>query len=284
MRKGVQAVIDWKGAQPIWEKLEPRPGLNFGLANPRNERKRGRPRDVKGRFAKKELKSHPDIQAGCTCRVCKDLRRAGFKTGAPTPGQVLPAKKIQGFAPAEAFKLFDGPAPAPAPAKPKKQQISYSLVWLEANRRYGLRKKLGNGIAREGWLTKCGRVFKMPIPTRSLEDYGKDYWDQMGREIEAMERGTLRNGSPMAKGEAVDIFGVKCILMEYVWPVRDALRTIPEEHKWRLPYLHKKGLEAQFQNEWRKTLEQSREVCMMDGVQFGQNKEGKWVCYDAGCE
>ncbi len=154
----------------------------------------------------------------------------------------------------------------------------YVLMLLEARKRFGLRKRLGNGAAREGWLTRDGRVLKLPVRGYVRKPWSQetDYTAQTAGEIRLMTAGKTPAGFPVARGEVVTLVGVKCILMEYVTPFWDVMlprrEGLPQPHRqayYDVPtILRSFGVRAD---------------TPYDG-QYGLTADGRVVCYDAGVE
>lgn len=149
--------------------------------------------------------------------------------------------------------------------------VPYWRLWLELHKRYRLKRKLGQGIGREGWLARGGKVVKLPR-MQDKQIQWNAYLNQTSREAELIAAGKDRYGAPVARGEIIHVFGVPIIVMEYVirteeyYPTLDAL---PRHH--RRAQLHKQ--------------EKIRSIFIntADG-QFGLTTDGRPVYYDAGYE
>lgn len=140
------------------------------------------------------------------------------------------------------------------------------LVRLEARRLYGLRKLLGTGSSRESWLTRDGKVLKLPRHYKRDSRWG----DQMARELSWKNK----RHSWIPKMEKVTILGVTCVLMEYV---SDEYFTLKIRIANYVPYPHKTGLLTQLQK-------LQKDLPYLDGDQFGFTHDGRLVGYDLGIE
>lgn len=148
------------------------------------------------------------------------------------------------------------------------------MLWLAANHKFGLVKYLGAGLDREAWLTRCGRVFKLP-------KRGDHSDTQTYREAVCLKEGRTGYGAPVPQGELVFILGVPCIIMEYVEVQDDVLGRLWAEHN-RLPHPHKEAFDRP-DREVAKALKKAG-VVSHDWLQCGLTASGKWVLYDLGFE
>lgn len=163
---------------------------------------------------------------------------------------------------------------------------SYALLWLVLNRRYGLLRKLGEGLTRETWSTRKGVVVKLPrvyrlnCMNRYLDNYltpnsteSGNYFFQTEQESKLMARGTDSNGLPIAKGYTIHINGFPIIVMEHVLRLNDYfghIDNLPPAHRLAYHTMH-------HQNHQRFDI-------LQDG-QWGYSRTtGQPVVYDAGCE
>ena len=139
------------------------------------------------------------------------------------------------------------------------------VIWLEANRRYGLLRQLGQGSDREAWLTRDGRVFKMPrFP---LDNARHMYTDQNAHELDYITRNRHKPWVPECEG--VYIFGVLCLLMERVYELKEWFG----ERVWDLDH-HTKAL-----------YDVGRpEDPIDDCCQGGFNRAGVYKVYDLGIQ
>lgn len=137
-------------------------------------------------------------------------------------------------------------------------------IWLEANKRYKLVRKLGAGSDREAWLTKDDLVFKMPKKPYSVHLYGP----QNERELGFIKRNSHKPWVPQCEG--IYIFGVLCLLMERVYPGDEWYGE-----KWLniLPHGSAFFDALQVKSEY-----------ISDGCQGGFNKNGVLKVYDLGIQ
>ena len=140
-------------------------------------------------------------------------------------------------------------------------------IWLEANRRYGLLRRLGRGSDREAWITRDGRVFKMPHEPLDHNTERK-YTDQNAHELDYITRNRHKPWVPECEG--VYIFGVLCLLMERVYELEE---WFGEGIRDLYPHQHA------FYDKGRPT-----EEYISDGCQGGFNRAGVYKVYDLGIQ